>query len=479
MNHLLRLGALGALTVSLLACNQSTPTQGQDAAVEIQKQRSAPSGQLRGIWVDAFGPGLKTAAEIDSLVADTKALHANAIFAQIGRRGDCYCNKAAMPRTSDPAVQGGGFDPLAYLLQKAHAQGIQVHAWIITTAIHNQLAAPSQPDHVFNLHGRGKTGRDYWLMQRADGLERAGNDFLLDPGHPDAAKYITSMYTSVVKNYDVDGVHFDRVRYPDFNLGLNVPSWGYNPTALERFRADTGRTDTPEPTDAQWMQWRRDKVTKLVRDTSRAVKAIKPHVWVSAATITYGYGPADLGGFHTSRTYVEVLQDWAKWMQQGLIDLNVIMNYKREHFTAPGNDQRLMYEQWNQFAASQVRGQVALAVGSAIYLNYTDGSVTQIQKALTQPGVSGWVGYSHRVPDANVNAGTRSRTDAWAELAAKLTGAGGAFEKEASWGTAPVRPGSGSLEGSDAPEPARAHPGVREVPQDPDERNNPEGAGYR
>ena len=50
--------------------------------------------------------------------------------------------RAAMPRTNDPAVPAG-FDPLADLLQKAHAQGIQVHAWIITTALWNSaVVAP-------------------------------------------------------------------------------------------------------------------------------------------------------------------------------------------------------------------------------------------------------------------------------------------------------------------------------------------------
>ena len=88
---------------------------------------TAPRGELRGLWVDAFGPGLKTPAEIDTLIRDARAMNVNVLFAQIGRRGDCYCNRAATPRTDDPAVPPG-FDPLDDLLLKAHAHGIQVHA---------------------------------------------------------------------------------------------------------------------------------------------------------------------------------------------------------------------------------------------------------------------------------------------------------------------------------------------------------------
>lgn len=479
MKTILRVCSVGALVAVLLACGrQPSDPAGASQRLDPQAQRTVPAGQLRGLWVDAFGPGIKNAAQIDQLVADAKAINANALFAQVGRRGDCYCNNAAMPRTSDATVPAG-FDPLAYLIEKAHAEDIQVHAWIITTAIHNSIYPPKQPDHVFNTHGPSATGRDFWLMVRSDGAIRGGADYLLDPGHPDAARYITSMYTSVVKNYDVDGIHFDRVRYTDYNFGINVPSWGYNPTALARFAEDTGRTDRPAPTDPQWMQWRRDMVTKLVRDTSRAVKAIKPHVWVSAATITYGYGPADLEAYYSSRTYAEVLQDWARWMQQGLIDLNVIMNYKREHLTVSGNDQRLMFEQWNRFAASQVRGSVALAVGSALYLNHQEGSVAQIEKSLALDGVSGWVGYSHRNPDVTVLTGTRTQSQAWAELTERLAGAGGPFAEDAAWGTAPLRPRDKSKADEGTAEAPRAHPGVMAVEEDPDARNDPNAAGYR
>ena len=122
-------------------------------------------------------------------------------------------------------------------------------------------------------------------MLRSDGANRGGLDYYLDPGHPAAADYIVSMYTSVVANYDVDGINFDRVRYPDFTLGTNVPSWGYNPVAVARFQQATGRSDVPAATDPQWMQWRREQVTGIVRRVYLESYALKPHVRVSADTI--------------------------------------------------------------------------------------------------------------------------------------------------------------------------------------------------
>jgi uncharacterized lipoprotein YddW (UPF0748 family) len=371
-----------------------------------QTTRAAQS-ELRAFWVDAFGEGIFNEAEIDKLIGQTKLANFNTLVVQVGRRGDCFCNNAAMPRTQ-AAIAPLPYDPLQSLITKAHAAGIKVHAWIITTAIWNSVTPPLNPDHVFNLHGPSKTGADNWLMLRYDGANRAGADYLLDPGHPDAAEYIVRMYTSVAQNYDVDGLNFDRVRYPDQNLAAypGVSAWGYNPVALARFQALTGRTDVPRPDDAQWMQWRRDQVTNIVRKVYVETYAIKPHIAMSADTITYSYGPATQGGWEQTRTYREVLQDWRRWMQEGILDLNIPMNYKREHFTTEPNNQRRMYVEWNEFARDhQYARQVA--IGSAIYLNFVQGSVTQVRKALT-PNANGnsavgWVGYSYRTPDCYTN----------------------------------------------------------------------------
>lgn len=389
---------------------------------------SSPPPQFRAFWVDAFGPGIYTEAQIDQLVAEAKAANMNAIVAQVGRRGDCFCNRAIMPRTQ-AAIDPMPFDPLQSLIDKAHAQGLQVHAWVIATAIWNSVTPPLDPNHVFNTHGISQTLENNWLMLRYDGANRAGADYLLDPGHPDAADYIVKMYTSIVANYDVDGINFDRIRYPDYNLvisGTTVPSWGYNPVAVARFQAATGRTDIPAPSDPDWMQWRRDQITNIVRRVYLESYALKPHVRISADTITYGYGPQSVtGGYEGTRTYGEVLQDWRGWMQEGILDLNIPMNYKREHVTTePGNNQQRMYMEWNEFIKDNQYNRQA-AIGSAAYLNYITGTVAQVRKAL-EPSAAGhpsygYVAYSYRVPDALAYAGQRTGDASRVELIRALT----------------------------------------------------------
>ncbi|MGI8830584.1 MAG: family 10 glycosylhydrolase, partial [Candidatus Limnocylindria bacterium] len=95
---------------------------------------AAGEDEFRAYWVDAFGEGIFTRGQIDELVAAAKEANFNALVVQVGRRGDCFCNSAIMPRTQafiDPLP----YDPLQTLIDKAHAAGIEVHAWIIATAI--------------------------------------------------------------------------------------------------------------------------------------------------------------------------------------------------------------------------------------------------------------------------------------------------------------------------------------------------------
>ncbi|HEV8470593.1 MAG TPA: family 10 glycosylhydrolase [Candidatus Limnocylindria bacterium] len=394
----------------------------------------AATSELRALWVDAFGDGIFNETQITKLVAAAKSANVNALVVQIGRRGDCFCNNASMPRTQ-AAIAPRPFDPLQTVIDRAHAAGIQVHAWIITTAMWNSSTAPLDPSHAFNQHGPTKTGDDNWLGVRYDGFLResasASANWFFDPGHPDAADYIAEMYLSIARNYAIDGLNFDRVRYPDLTLPAWPAdnAWGYNPVTLDRFHAATGRTDRPLPNDPQWSQWRRDQITNIVRKVYVEAYAIKPFLRISADTITYGDGPQGYGGDWTqTRPYRETLQDWRGWMEEGILDTNIPMNYKREHCTATGpgcfGNQRAWYMNWNEFAKDHQYAR-STTIGAAVYLNTIANSVIQVRKALapSAAGASGigWVGYSYRTPDDRANAGTRTGDASRAELIRALT----------------------------------------------------------
>jgi uncharacterized lipoprotein YddW (UPF0748 family) len=388
-----------------------------------------PPEQWRSYWVDAFNEGIYTQAQVDDLVDDAVAINANALIVQTARRYDCFCNRALYPRT-DAFIAPEPYDPLDAIIEAAHAEGIEVHAWVNVNTMWNSATPHSSPDHVSNQHGLTAEGRDRWLNKRVDGIENIGANVYVDPGHPDARDYIVSAIQSIVSEYDVDGINLDYVRYPDFNSSTSHSDWGYNDVSVARFQALTGRTDVPAADDPEWSDWRRDQVTALVRKIYLGMWEVDPQARLSMDGITYGFGPQSSGGWENTRTYAEVLQDWKGWLEEGIMDTVVAMNYKRNWL--PPQDQ--MFSEWSEVIADW-QGERQAVNGPALYLNHVPDAVAQVEEILqpTDAGnvAAGWSGYSYANPTYDT---AFSGADADAERAALttvLTAPGAPFEHEA------------------------------------------------
>lgn len=386
---------------------------------------AAPAGTLRGLWVDAYGPGFKTPTEVETLVADAQAMNLNALFVQVVRRGDCYCLRSALPVSDDPAL-APGFDPLETLTERAHAAGIQVHAWVVTLALWGADAPPTDPAHLYHQHG--PNAAESWLNRRYDGVTRPDRDVYLDPGVPGVGDYLAASSVSLAENYDLDGVTFDRLRHPDYNLD-HAPSWGYNAKSLARYALETGDVALPHPTDPLWTAWRREQVSLLERRLYLELKQTDPSLWVGAATITYGAPP---GRFDESPAYELVLQDWAGWSADGFLDLNVPMNYKRGGDT----EEALWFSGWNRAAPGFApRSETAVAVG--FYRNPLADTLAQLREVAAASPLSGWVGYSYRAPSEDAETDEAGVPATRAALAALLRTPGEASATPGSFGRPP------------------------------------------
>jgi uncharacterized lipoprotein YddW (UPF0748 family) len=284
--------------------------------------------EARAIWVVRFD--MTTPQDIQRVVDTAVKYHFNAIFVQVRGRGDAYYLNGLEPRAESLEKQPADFDPLQTAIDLGHKSGLQVHAWLNTCYCWGGAQKPKDPKHVVNAHPE-------WLM-----ADRQGNTPLvsgpnlegafLDPGNPDARKHIHDVFLDVARRYNIDGIHFDYVRYPNKDMG-------FNDSDLKAFKAMVSPTLTPEERDAmdampardawptmfptKWAQWRRDNVTGLVRRVYRDVKAIKPNVAVSAALIPWGA----FTKWEDSEPYNTVSQDWFGWMREGILDIAVPMTY--------------------------------------------------------------------------------------------------------------------------------------------------------
>jgi uncharacterized lipoprotein YddW (UPF0748 family) len=243
--------------------------------------------EIRAVWADGFHAGIRTAQEADQLVADARNANLNTVIVQVRRRGDSLYAKSIEPPAEDPAYDPA-FDGIAYVIEAAHRAGLQVHAWINAMPIwRGNQPPPKDPAHVFRQHGLSAKGEDFWLTCSPEGEARFPVGYFIDPGHPAARDHLENIYLNIVRNYHVDGIHFDYIRYPETEskAGRGSPV-GYNPASLARFRRQTGRSDTPAPDDGQWTAWRLKQVTQLVRRIYIEAKAIRPDIKISAATIS-------------------------------------------------------------------------------------------------------------------------------------------------------------------------------------------------
>jgi uncharacterized protein (TIGR03437 family) len=128
-------------------------------------------------------------------------------------------------------------------------------------------------------------------------------------------------------------------------------------------------------------------------------------VKVSASFVTWGNGPLAEADFLRSDAYSRVFQDWRGWLEQGILDLGMPMNYFRETATYTP-----MFDRWIEFEKDHQYGRAILA-GPAIYLNGIADSLAQVGRAMAPSAVgnrlAGVCLYSYAV----TNSGTAPNAD--------------------------------------------------------------------
>ena len=96
-----------------------------------------------------------------------------------------------------------GFDPLAYWVERAHALGLELHAWVNPFRITKGGAAEFQAltaDHPAKLHPD-------WVVEYE-------GDYYFNPGLPEVREYIVRGAEELARKYDIDGIHLDDYFYP-------------------------------------------------------------------------------------------------------------------------------------------------------------------------------------------------------------------------------------------------------------------------
>jgi len=183
-----------------------------------------------------------------------------------------------------------GYDPLAYLIKKAHSMGIEVHPWF-TVAERRWTQYPEYYD-------AGTPANAYDMHKK------------------EFRRFITGLMLDVVKRYDVDGVNLDYIR----TMGICTSD-----SCKDDYRGKTGHLFT---VDSKFMsinkasreriqKWQDDEVADVVEAFSAQARKIKPKLIIS------------VDGNPVPRHMTRELQgrDEVTWANRGWIDVIYNMDY--------------------------------------------------------------------------------------------------------------------------------------------------------
>ncbi len=357
-------------------------------AAEAQPVPS-PDEEFRGAWVTRFEwPRSTEAATRQSIINTMETLadaNFNAVLFQI--RGQCdvlypspYEPWARQFNWTDP-----GWDPLQFAIDQARANGLEFHAYINThTLMQDTPPAQTEPQHRYNLHNAASD--DPWVIHDTNGnpVDFTSGYSWISPGHPDAEAWTRKMINHVVDNYDVDGLHFDRIRTPG-------AGYSYDPRSIERFEGDGN------PDGEEWGDFMRSQITRQLRRIYGATMLRNPDIKVSAAP--FGIVKRVEGGYQGTGTqsYYSWYQDSWGWMQSGVLDFLVPMIYwdigsahpfevlladflardGGRHIVAGSITSRDYIEQVYESRRQEAPGQVIFSYGSANWQLYKDGPYSE------------------------------------------------------------------------------------------------------
>ncbi|HNQ72774.1 MAG TPA: family 10 glycosylhydrolase [Verrucomicrobiota bacterium] len=365
--------------------------------------------EFRAAWADVFHAGMGSATEVNNMVNALASGHYNAVIVQVLAYMDntpashgAHWKSAILPWSSRVKAN---FDPLAYLCQQAHAQGIEVHAWLGGSG-----GSMYRVSNVWPPAGNAVlTAHPEWF-----GVPRANSEggtvvgyqvnsttyYTLDMGSPDVQEYLVSIVRELVTNYPIDGINWDdEIDGPVYTAGVAFPAVStavYPNSGLARYRRNTGYVGTPSATDAGYNEYRRRFKNELMARMQAEIQSIKsnPRQPLRHTSAALAYSPVPAGCDFTTSTPYLYYCDWAGMLQHGWVDAVVPQLYAMS-----------TYYTWNDRIAACWQYNRHVFPGIGAYLN-TDATIASAINYSRSKGLKGNSIYSYAVPTSASGSGS-------------------------------------------------------------------------
>lgn len=369
------------------------------AADEIPKKR-----EFRGVWVATVTnidwpskPGLHSGIQQQELLRifdEHERSGINAIMFQIRPTTDAFYFKGrelwSKWLTGEQGLAPFPFyDPLEFAIKEAHKRGMELHAWFNPYRAAFSLSEKEvNPQHITRQ-------KPHWFFNY-------GRKKLFNPGLPEVRAYIVQVIMDVVRNYDIDGVHFDDYFYPYPESGRSLP----DTEAYIKYGRDFKNIT----------EWRRSNVDSLIYKLNDSIHAAKKYVKFGISPFGIWKNKSqDPEGSLTNggSSYIELYADTRKWLQQGWIDyINPQIYWPNQHRLAPFEN---LLEWWsnNAYGRHLYIGQAAYRAAEKVQGFNNRGELpNQVRALRNNSRVQGSVYFSSKSLTSNL-AGFRDslRTD--------------------------------------------------------------------
>ncbi|MBW7466902.1 uncharacterized lipoprotein YddW (UPF0748 family) [Pontibacter aydingkolensis] len=277
-----------------------------------QTEKNTPKREFRGVWVATVqnidwpsktAVGLNAEAqkqELLQLFDEHQKTGINAVMLQVRPSTDAFYAKGREQWSRFLTGKQGLapeplYDPLEFAIEEAHKRGMELHAWInpyrATTSLVDSLTSPT---HIT------RTTPEWFFAY--------GDKKYFNPGVPEVRMYIVDVIMDIVRNYDVDGIHFDDYFYP-------YPGKDPLPDSTTFQLHGQGFSNIED--------WRRNNVDVLIKSLSENIHAEKKHVkfGVSPFGIWRNKTQDPLGSESNGFSgYSALYADARKWVQEGWVD---------------------------------------------------------------------------------------------------------------------------------------------------------------
>ncbi|MBI5866091.1 MAG: family 10 glycosylhydrolase [Planctomycetes bacterium] len=305
-------GGLGRTTAMRMP--PPLPNEGRLGVVGDDRELPPVQREFRAAWVATVGnidwpsrPGLSTEqqqAELRAIVERAARLHLNALIFQVRPGCDAVYKSNLEPWAECLTGRQGeapapAYDPLAYAIELAHDNGLELHAWI------NPFRARPKDE-------RSASAANHVSRTRPSIVRVYGNQLWLDPGEPAARDHSLRVIADIVRRYDVDGVHIDDYFYPyPVKDAAGKPIPFPDDAGFQRYRDGGGHLSRDD--------WRRDNINQFVRQMYETVHRTRPDVQVGISPFGI-WRPGNPQGIRGMDAFQNIYADSKLWLTNGWCD---------------------------------------------------------------------------------------------------------------------------------------------------------------